>query len=368
MEHKMSAETQRYYEALVRGAILPRPHYSQLRLTGADRVDFLQRMTTNNIAALRPGQAAVTVLTSSTARVQFVFTVLCREEDLILLPGGPNQIAALAKHLRGQIFFMDNVTVHTDIVHTDIDTGKAESADSNSETSDLIRMRLVGSEAQARLAAWQGLPDDLADGAFLVQADTLILRQDGFDLPGYELLVPAGQAGEVVLALEAAGFVLVEGVGEEGFADANTAYTARRIELGRPATGTELTEDYNPLEVGLGWTCAENKGCYTGQEIIARQVTYDKITRSLVGLQSDTPLAPGTDITLPEGNRAVGKITSAAYSPTLQSYVALAVIRRPHSNAGESVWAEAASGTTVEMQVQELPLITIPAFAGEHGA
>lgn len=359
----MSAETQRYYEALVRGAILPRPHYSQLRLTGADRVDFLQRMTTNNIAALRPGQAAVTVLTSSTARVQFVFTVLCREEDLILLPGGPNQIAALAKHLRGQIFFMDNVTVHTDV-----DTGKAESADSDSQTRDFIRMRLVGSEAQAWLAAWHGLLGDLADGAFLVQVDTLILRQDGFDLPGYELLVPAEQAGEVVLALEAEGFVLVEGVGEEGFEEANTAYTARRIELGRPAPGTELTDDYNPLEVGLGWTCAENKGCYTGQEIIARQVTYDKITRSLVGLQSDTPLAAGTDITLPEGNRAVGKITSAAYSPTLQSYVALAVIRRPHSNAGESVWAEAASGTTVETQVQELPLITIPALAGEHGA
>ncbi len=112
----------------------------------------------------------------------------------------------------------------------------------------------------------------------------------------------------------------------------NAAYTARRVELGRPAPGHELTEDYNPLEAGLAWACSPNKGCYTGQEIIARQVTYDKVTKTLVGLLCGGEVAAGDDV-LADGH-AVGKVTSAAYSPALQQPVALAVVKRPHNQAG----------------------------------
>src|SRR5688572_16985701 len=75
------------YAALTSGAaLLARPDAGVLRLSDADRHDFLQRMTSNNIAILRPGQSAVTVLTSPTARVLFVFTVIARSDDLLLLP------------------------------------------------------------------------------------------------------------------------------------------------------------------------------------------------------------------------------------------------------------------------------------------
>ena len=73
--------------ALTSGAaLLPRPNAGVLALLDDDRADFLQRMTTNNINVLQPGQAAVTVLTSPTARIVHVFTVLCRADDLLLLP------------------------------------------------------------------------------------------------------------------------------------------------------------------------------------------------------------------------------------------------------------------------------------------
>src|SRR5262245_52065712 len=99
------------YDALVTGAaILLRPTAGVLRLSDADRHDFLQRMTTNNIAILHKGQSTVTVLTSPTARNLFVFTVIARNDDLLLLPAA-GQSQALARHLRGQIFFMDKVKV-----------------------------------------------------------------------------------------------------------------------------------------------------------------------------------------------------------------------------------------------------------------
>ena len=67
-------------------------------------------MTTNDVASLRPGQACVTVLTSPTAKIVHVFTVLARLDDLLLLPA-PGETAALLRYLHGQIFFMDKVTV-----------------------------------------------------------------------------------------------------------------------------------------------------------------------------------------------------------------------------------------------------------------
>lgn len=287
-----------------------------LRLTDADCVDFLQRMTTNDIKALRPGESCVTVLTSPTAKIIHVFTVLADADTLWLLPA-PGESAALERYLRGQIFFMDKVRV------------------SRPET-ELARLRVVGPQAATTLAqaGFTLLPAD--DGGWQRIGAYMILKQTGYDLPGYEVIAPAGELESLQARLDAP--VL----------DA-ASYTARRIELGRPAPGAELTGEYSPLEAGLTWACAENKGCYTGQEIIARQITYDKVTRTLVGLRSAGLLTPGAAV-LAEG-REVGTVTSAAYSPALQTPVALAILKRPHHAPGTAVTVDGAA-----VEVTALPL------------
>src|SRR5690606_12325574 len=152
----------------------------------------------------------------------------------------------LSRHLRGQIFYMDKVKVEN-------------------RSSLVRRMRIMGPDAAALLRV-ANLPTP--DGESFAEADQILVdHQTASDIPGYELVVPNEAVDKLGRVLLAAGAVeLTEG-----------AYVSRRVELGRPAVGYELTEDYNPLEVGLAWTCAENKGCYTGQEIIARQITYDKV-------------------------------------------------------------------------------------------
>lgn len=306
------------YSALQNGAALqPRPTGGVLRMTDADRVDFLQRMTTNNIDALRPGQSTVTVLTSSTARVLFAFTVLCRDDELLLLPS-PGQTAALAKHLRGQIFFMDKVKIE--------DASEA-----------YARQRLMGPGADDALTTLGFHMADAEDGAFSEEEGVFAVKQMAYDVPGYELLVPVAQQQSTLATLEGAGAVQID----------DDSYHARRVELGRPAAGHELVEAYNPLEVGLGWTCAENKGCYTGQEIIARQITYDKVTKTLVGLRSDAPLSVGADVTV--DGRTAGTVTSTAHSPTLDAPVALAVLKRPHNASGTAVDVNGTTATVVEL-------------------
>jgi folate-binding protein YgfZ len=310
-----------YYRTLRTGAaVLPKPDAGVLRLAGADRVDFLQRMTTNNILALKPGGSCVTVLTSPTAKIVHVFTVLAWPEELLLLPAA-GETAALERHLRGQIFFMDQVEVAA-------------------VGADRLRLRLMGPGADGVLAP---LGLDFAgaeDGAWREADGLLAVRQIAYDVPGYELVVAKDQEARVTPALECAGVVTLPD---------SAAYTALRVELGRPAPGRELVGEYNPLEAGLAWACAENKGCYTGQEIIARQITYDKVTRTLVGLRSSELLAAGAVVTS-EG-REVGVATSAAHSPALDAPLALAILKRPWNTPGTAVLVADRPATVIELPV-----------------
>lgn len=276
-------------------------------LGDVDRVDFLQRMTTNNIARLQPGDAAVTILTSPVAKIVQVFTVLAREDALWLLPA-EGESAALARHLRGQIFFLDKVKVQ--------------------ELGDAWRrLRVFGKDATQAVGA-AGI-EVVGDDDRWVESDGVIaLTQQKYELPGIELLIPQEKYESTLSTLDSSGAARLDGKAQ---------YDAARISAGRPAAGAELTGEYSPLEVDMEWACAEDKGCYTGQEIIARQRTYDKVTRTMVALSGDELLDAGTAL-FAEG-REVGKVTSAAIDPQTGAPVALAVIKRPHNANGSRLLA-----------------------------
>ncbi len=309
----------REYQALASGSALqPRPNFGVLVLGNRDRADFLQRMTTNDIARLQPGQAALTILTSPVARIDAVFSVLCRQEDLLLLPS-EGQAEALRQRLQGQIFFMDKVTV-------------------SDQSGDLCRLRLLGPAAVETLLA-AGLPQPSSDDHFLEADSVTVLRQDRFDLPGYEIIAPVQILDALQERLTRAGALpLVD----------SDSYEARRIEQGRPLPGKELTDAFSPLETGMTWVCAENKGCYTGQEIIARQLTYDKVTRTLVSLHSERLPSEGASVSV--NDRVVGTVTSSGYSPTAGP-VALAVLKRPHNVEGVEVMVDG-----VTARVEQIPM------------
>lgn len=306
------------YTALRDAAVVrPLPTAGVLQLTGADRVDFLQRMTTNDIGALQRGTACVTVLTSPTAKILHVFSVVAHDDHLLLLPA-PGAAASLARSLRGQIFFMDQVQV------TDL-------------SQEYTQLRVMGPAAGSALAGAGFIEDGMGDSTWHEAEGVIVVRQEVYDVPGYAVVVPVPERDSILARLALP--VL----------DDEDAYTARRVELGRPAPGAELTGEYNPLEAGLAWSCAENKGCYTGQEIIARQVTYDKVTRTLVGLRSEQPMAAGATVTV--DGRGVGAVTSVAFSPALQQPIALAILKRPHNTPGTAVLAG-----EIAAEVSSLPL------------
>ncbi len=106
-----------------------------------------------------------------------------------------------------------------------------------------------------------------------------------------------------------------------------------RIEAGVPWLGRDLDESVLPDEAGLGHAVSDTKGCYTGQEVVARMRSRGRISHRLVGLwaEGERPLPEGAEVRV-EG-APVGEVTSAAVSPEAGS-IALAYLRAAHAEPG----------------------------------
>jgi folate-binding Fe-S cluster repair protein YgfZ len=100
----------------------------------------------------------------------------------------------------------------------------------------------------------------------------------------------------------------------------------------------------------MDWVCAENKGCYTGQEIIARQLTYDKVTKRLVGLRAPQLLQAGAAITV--NGQVVGTVTSAANHLGYREPLALGIVKRPHHAAGTVVACGHVTAEVVDLPIE----------------
>ena len=315
-----------YTAALDTAAYYPLPNPGLLRVSGADRAAFIQRQTTNDIRQLSAGQLQLSVLTNPAARILDVFHLMLDDEGLLaltLLGKG----AATTAYLKSRIFFMDKVTL------ADLST-------------DFSQVELIG-PGSAALLQQLGITDIPAE-LQLVQVEIggaglyLLGRAPGIDL-GLRLLLPAGSRASVLAALEQAGFAPLS----------PDQYDLLRIETGLPAAGRELTEEYTPLETGLEKAISAAKGCYTGQEIIARQVTYDKVTQRLCGVRLKVDLPAGLRLWA-EGKLA-GTLTSTAVSPRFGA-IGLAIVKRPHDQPGTVLAAgDSAANRAAPAVISTLP-------------
>lgn len=313
-----------YHAARENAALWRVPSPGLVRISGADQLDFVQRQTTNDARLLGPERTVLTVLTSAVGRILDVWRLAPDDQaiDVITLPGrGP----VTARYLQRRIFFMDQVTV------TDLSDTQAQADLSGPGAADALAalgLDLVPApEALATL--------ETPDGTVRV-----IEQQSALGL-GWRLLGSPGALDALAERARVAGVAHL---------DANV-HEVLRVEGGLPAAGRELTDAYTPLETGLRAAISLTKGCYTGQEVLARQINYDKITRRLVGLRLEARVEAGAAVQV-EGRRA-GEVTSAVVSPRMGP-VALAVLKRPHFEAGISA-VVASAGGEVRAVVTTLP-------------
>lgn len=306
-------------------------HTGWVRLTGRDRLDLLHRLSTNDLKKLRPRQGAPTVLTSPIGRVMAFVTVYAGETD-VFLHTMPGQGAGVTRYLRSMIFWQDQVEV------ADLTEGACQFA-------------LYGPGAAGALSALGA--DRLADlppygWTITALAGNPVSVHRGGPLEPYQWLLDAAPSacGPVRQALASRAPQLND-----------ESVDLLRIEAGLPLWGRELSDQVTPLETGLLPAISFNKGCYTGQEVIARQTNYDKVTRNLVGLELISPATlPTAAEVLVKGPGRGGFVSSIAYSPALGKIIALAVVPRELAEPGRTVDVVAGE-VTVQAVVRGLPFV-----------
>ncbi len=304
-----------------------------LLLTGEDARDLLNRLSTNEIDPDAPaGEVAVTVLTSDRGRiVDLVYVIHCGDHQVMITSPGQQQNVT---------DFLDKYTIMEDLEVEDI-------------TEKTSLLRLTGPRAADILG---GVSDD---GILVVDPPT---DPDDPDRPPtrYLLADDPDDAARIASDLGAAGAVSIS---------AETA-EALRIAQARPAHGSEMSDTYNPLEAGLIGAIDFHKGCYIGQEVIARLDTYHKVQKYLVSLRFDADPAeagalPGSRLVNDDG-AAMGLVTSATVvpSPDGARIIGLGYVRTAAVQIGAAlqVVAEEESGDTgITARIIAQPLL----FGGE---
>ncbi len=307
-----------YHQARASIAVFIDERSMYLRLTGETRVDYLQRQTTNDITKLSDGAVMHTVLTNPSARILDVLTLLpeANRDSIGVIPL-PDRGAETLAHFNSRIFFNDKVKFE-DVSDT------------------LTQLTVIGHSFTLLTSLDLTLPKKLDDVITSQVADaTVTLYQTAPQQ--IHIIVDASSRSDVLAALNTTGVIEVP----------EPIYNVLRVECGL-AGPSEMTESYTPLEIGLRDYISDDKGCYTGQEVIARQITYDKVTKQLVGLTSGRMLEPGTE--LRADGRRVGYVTSSVESPMFGP-IALAVVK----NAAASTDTHMESEQGVIATVTHLP-------------
>jgi tRNA-modifying protein YgfZ len=301
-------------------AIYDSSHWGKIIVGDRDRLRFLHNQSTGSFEGRKSGEGCETVFVTSTARTIDLATALILDEEVLLIVS-PNRRKYLFDWLDRYIFFADRVTLE----------------DIGDRTASFT---LMGTESQTILKQL-GCPDISGLPKFahlLCQIDgieTRIVIGNELHLPGYQLICDRDRAGALWQRLTELGAMPL---GEN-------AWEILRIEQGRPKPDAELTEDYNPLEVGLWENIFFDKGCYIGQETIARLNTYRGVKQCLWGIKLAASVQVGTALML-EGEK-VGVLTSC--TETDRGIFGLGYVRVKAGGVGLKVWLDDVDGEIVDL-------------------
>ena len=321
LDGSLTAEEQ--YRALTSGvAVLDRSDAGRLVLTGDDALDLLNRLSTNELATLEVGAGAATVLTTNKGRIVDLLHVH-RSEDRLAVFTSPENQQRVAE-------WIDFYTFVEDVEIEDV-TGETAMLSLTGLDSTKFLDGLTDGQASS-LATYGRLSAQISD----VAAE--VYRSDFLGPPSFDIVVDAEHRD-----------TLFDVLTDNGATPAGAhVIEALRVQRGIPAFGKELTEDYNPHEANLVHHVSFSKGCYIGQEVIARLQTYKKVSKYLVGLRwdGDGP-APGSFLT--HDGKRMGIVTSAARLPHTAANVGLGYVRKQFVDDGTTVADD--TGTEISIKV-----------------
>jgi hypothetical protein len=296
-----------FQAALSGTAVTDSSAFGRIEVRGKDRLDLLHRLSTNAIAGLAPGDASSTVFVTDKGRVIDRVNVCARRDSLILITSPGRELFLIR--------WIDKYTLTEDIrfrIITD-----------ETVMGSLIGARMISSFLEA-LEPRPRSSDAHDDGPG--EAGFVFARRGDSSRPLADVIASQEGAHDLAALLGALpGARWIGGRAYEGF----------RIASGIPGSPGELNESYNPLECGLRGSVSFTKGCYIGQEVIARLDTYGKIRRRLVRVACAEPWTAPLPVSLTKEGAEAGALTSMAGVLSGGQFPGLAIVRSDLANPGD---------------------------------
>jgi folate-binding protein YgfZ len=300
-----------YRQLREEAGLVRRPTRRVLAVRGPDAVDFLQGQVTNDVEGLAPGEGTYVALLDRKGHLQSDARLLVLAPDLVWLEAEAEGTERLARHL-GMYRVGRDVEV---------------------EPVEVEVLSLIG-PAAGRLAGIEtGREHEHREETIRGVAGVRAVTTDA----GIDLLVEPPATSELIGALTASGVPEVD----EGAAE------IIRVESGVPRLGREMSTDTMPAEAGIVDRAVDfEKGCYIGQETVARLHYRGRPNRHLRGLRLDGPAEPGDVICVDD--REVGEVGTAVLSPA-HGPIALAILRREAEPGQRVAVGDGGAGEVVDL-------------------
>lgn len=279
----------------------------KIEVTGKDRAGFLHRMLSNDIENLGLGSGCYATLLSATGKVLMDMNVLVLANSILI-----GTEMGMEKKL---ISLLSKFIVTDDVKFRDV-----------TEEFALIALQGPRSEALAQ-ALFPGPFPELSDRQHanfqIGDTDVTLIRISRTGEWGYHLQIPRHEAREVTERVMVVGKLY--GLKPVGFG----ASEILRIEAGYLRYGIDMDDDLTLPETGLeDLAASETKGCYPGQEVVARTKTYGGLNRKIAGVVFAKGPLPAAGDRIYAEDKEVGRITSACVSPSLEKGIAIAVLAK----------------------------------------
>ncbi|MDX1661163.1 MAG: glycine cleavage T C-terminal barrel domain-containing protein [Gemmatimonadota bacterium] len=304
---------------------------SLIELTGAERLEWLDTLVSNQVDDLGPGESARAFLLNPTKGRVLADFLVCEAGERAWLECAGDSAGVVIENLSKYYF--------------------GQEVEFEDRSGEWWIGSLVGPRAHEILT---GVATDVPPGVeglhettTIAGAEVRVVRWSDTGLPGYHLWVPLAAAASTRTALEEAGAA----PGHE------EAWTVLQIEGGVAAYGRELTEETIPLEAPTEDAISHTKGCYPGQEVIARLWARGRPAKELRGLvfdDDDPPPPAGASLDAAE-KEGVATITASALSPELGP-VALAYVHRDYLEEGTRLAAADRSARVADLPLRDEPV------------
>ena len=324
------------YRALRHGfGLVDLSHRGLVRVQGRDSQRFLHAMLSNNTADLQPGQGCYATFLNPKGHM-VTDVVVYAEEESYLLEVEPHIVSIFLEAI-------DFFVISEDVTFED-ESGKRAAVGLQGRRAADALVSVTGQASLSSLAPYESRCCRIAD------CDVWVTNRRYTGEPGYLLLAESAAAGTVWAAIRDAG----QDEEFQGRAVGLQALETLRIESGKPRFGVDMTEATIPVEANLLEAISYTKGCYIGQEVIARIDARGHVNRQLAGLLLGEAELPEAGSKLFSPDREVGWVTSAAWSPAMAQAIALAYVRRGFLEPGTALQVRT-DGGNIPATVAALP-------------